>query len=230
MKKLLGYLLFFAMPFAAMAQDCAKMYDYFKQGVKLEYTHYDKKGKIESVGTQEVTRIYKSVDTLVAVFAMTSVDEKGKEMYQNSFPVKCHAGTVFIDMRSVVPPQQNNEKSPDMQIEVQGTDQTFPPNMKPGQLLPDAEMEITMRLGTMMVMNTRYVIKNRKVEAEETITTTAGTYKCLKISYDFEYKLLGTRTIHTLYWYSPAVGMVQSISYDKKGKEESRMVLTKFVK
>lgn len=224
------WLLLLTIPFAAGGQDCATMYDYFKEGVTLEYTHYDKKGKIESVAAQQVTKIDKSADTLIATFALASVDDKGKEVYQSTFPMKCHAGIVYVDMRAVVPPQQNSSQSPDLQIEVSGTDLTFPPDLKPGQALPDAEMEMTIRMGSIKVMNTKYYVKNRKVEAEEEVTTTAGTYKCMKISYDFEYKLMGTRTVHVLYWYAPAVGMVKSVSYDKKGNVESRMELTKFAK
>ena len=230
MKKTSFYLLLLLMPWSAFAQDCAKMYDYYHKGVLLEYTHYDKKGKIESVNTQKVVGVNQHADTLIATFALTSVDEKGKEVYQNTFPVKCHAGTVYVDLRAVVPPQQNNNQSADMQMEVSGTDMTFPPAMKPGQSLPDAEMSLKMSLGGLQLMNVRYFIKNRKVEAEEAITTAAGTYKCIKISYDLEFKLMGTRTIHTLYWYSPSVGMIKSVTFDKKGNEDSRIELTKFVK
>lgn len=214
---------------ASEAQDCAVMYDYFKKGVTLEYTSYDEKGKVLAVNTQKVRQIDQVADTLVATFDLTSVNGKGKEQYQNTFPMKCHAGTVFVDMRTMMPPQTKQE-SADMQMEFKGNDQVFPASMQVGQTLPDANMEMTMRLGGMTLMNTQYFIKNRKVEAREEITTPAGTYNCLRISYDFEYKLMGTRTNHTLYWYSPSVGMVRSVSYDKKGKEESRMELTKFVK
>lgn len=230
MKKITFYSLFLAISFTASAQDCATMYDYFKEGVKLEYTNYNKKGKVQSVNTHHVTDISNHADTLIATIAVSGVDEKGKHMFDNAFPMKCYAGTVFMDMRSVMPPMQNDQKSPDMQIEINGTDQMFPGDMKVGQSLPDAEMETTMRMGGLQLMNKKYYIKNRKVEAEETLTTSAGTYKCLKISYDFEFKLMGTRTTHTEYWYSPAVGMVKTISYNKKGKEEGRTELTKVLK
>lgn len=217
-----------AAPLALFGQDCAAMYDYFQEGVTLEYTNYNKKGKVESVMTQKVMAIEEEADTLIATFDLSSTDEKGKELFRNSFPVKCHAGVIYMDMRSIIPPNQGSADGQDMQIEVQSTDMVFPPDMKPGQTLPDAEMQMTMRMGGMQLMSTRYTISNRKVEAEESITTAAGTYKCLKISYDLEYKLLGTRTIHTEYWYSTAVGMVQTISYDKKGNVDGRMVLTNF--
>jgi hypothetical protein len=230
MKKTILYLCLLAFPFIAPAQECSKMYGFFKTGTQLEYTHYNKKGKVESVNTQKLTQIENRKDTLVATFEVTSVNEKGKQLYSNNFPIKCYAGTVFMDMRSVTPSQQNAGQSADMQIEVTGSDLVFPPDMKSGQVLADAEMGIIMRLGSLQVMNTKYFIKNRKVEGEESITTAAGTYKCLKISYDMEYKFMGTRNIHTLYWYAPEAGMVKSVSYDKKGNEEGRIELTKFGK
>ena len=206
------------------------MYDYFQEGVTLEYTHYNKKGKVEMVNTQKVTGISHVADTLVATITTKMVNEKGKEMYQGGFPMKCHAGTIYMDMRSMAPPQQASGQSDDMKVQIRSTDQVYPADMKVGQSLPDAEMEMTMSLGALQIMSTQYFIKNRKVEAEESVTTAAGTYKCLKISYDFEYKLMGTRTNHTVQWYAGSVGMVKSISYDKKGEEESRMELSKFVK
>ncbi len=230
MKKLSLYILLFTFSFPATAQECAEMFDYLKVGTTLEYSNFNKKGKLESINTQKVTQVGHSSDTLVATFAMTSTNEKGKEIFKNTFPMKCHAGTVFMDMSAMVPQQQNAQNSPDMQVAITSTDQVFPANMKVGQALPDAEMDMKMSMGGLQLMNTHYSMKNRKVEAQETVTTAAGTYKCLKISYDFEYKLLGTRTTHTEYWYSPSVGMVKSINYDKKGSEESRMELTKVVR
>ena len=230
MFKTFFYLFLIGAPVAATAQNCVEMYDYFKVGASMEYTSYDKKGKIESVMTQRVSKIENNADTVVATIDMSGTDAKGKNTYQSTFPMKCHEGILYMDMRSVVPPTQDNDQMPDIQVEITGSDLTFPKNMEPGQTLPDAEMEMTMRMGGMQLMQTRYTIKNRKVEAKESVTTSAGTYNCVKISYDFEYKLMGTRTVHTEYWYSQAVGMVKSISYDKKGNEDSRMELTKFSK
>lgn len=230
MKKSSLLLFFLSIACFVFSQECGTMYNYFKEGAELEYTHYDKKGKLSMINHQKIKQLSTSKDTLVAVMDTRMVDEKGKEMYTGNFPVKCHNGTIYMDMRSIMPAQQNASQGSGMEIEVTGSELVFPPSMKSGQTLPDAEMGMIMRMGGLQMMNTRYFIKNRKVEGEESVTTPAGTYKCLKISYDFEYKLMGTRSLHTLYWYAPEVGMVRSISYDKKGKEESKMELTKFSK
>ncbi len=221
----LGSLLF-ARPLSA--QNCSEMFDFFREGVLIEYTHYDKKGKPETISTHRIKRIERSRDTLIAHSDITvSRAKDGKETYSYSVPIKCHEGVLFMSMRGMVPTGDMGQ-SPDVQVEISGGDLAFPKNLKVGQTLPDSEMEIAMRMGSMQLMKNRYVIKDRKVEGEETITTPAGTYKCHKISYNFEYQLLGTRTSRSEVWYAPSVGTVRSISYDSKGKEDGRMELTKF--
>ena len=230
MKKVIFPLLLACLPMALAAQDCAAIYSYLKAGVTLEYTNYDKKGELQSVMTHHVTRIEEQADTLIAWMEYTGTDKNGKTLYQNAAPIKCYQGVLYMDMRALLPAQPNANQSPDMTVEVEGTELTFPADMQPGQELPNSELTMTTRLGALQIARMHYTITNRKVEARESVTTPAGTFACVKISYDFEYKLLGTRTLHTEYWFSPEVGMVRSVSYDKKGKEDSRMELTKVSK
>ena len=233
MQKTIVFLLLCSFSIGLYAQDCATMYSYFKEGVTLEYTSYGKKNKVEGKMTQKVTSIEQKGDTLVANFSMTTADAKGTTMGTSTFPMKCHKGVVFVDMRTMIPSQQGmggQAESADMEIEVTGTDLTFPPDMKPGQTLPDAELQTKIRMGSMQLMSNKYYIKNRKVESRENVTTPAGTFDCLRISYDMEYKLMGTRTMKSVYWYSEKAGMIKSVSYDRKGKEQSRSELTKFTK
>lgn len=221
----LGSLLF-ARPLSA--QNCSEMFDLFREGALIEYMHYDKKGKPETISTHRIKRIERSRDTLVAHSDVTvSRAKDGKEIYSYSVPIKCHEGVLFMSMRGLVPTNDMGQ-SPDIQVEISGGDLAFPKSLKMGQTLPDSEMEITTRMGSIQLMKNRYVVKDRKVEAEETITTPAGAFKCHKISYNFEFQLLGTRTSRSEVWYAPSVGTVRSISYDSKGREDSRMELTKF--
>ncbi|MEZ4892831.1 MAG: hypothetical protein R2778_07415 [Saprospiraceae bacterium] len=64
---------------------------------------------------------------------MTAVDKKGKNPYQNTFPMKCYKGSIYMDMRSIIPPTQNRQQTADVQISVSGTDQMFPGDMRVGQ-------------------------------------------------------------------------------------------------
>lgn len=212
------------------AQDCSEMFEFFREGAMLEYTHYDKKGKPETIHTHHITRLEQSKDTLIAYTEVTIIQAKNnKETAKYTVPIKCCKETLFFNMRSITPPVEAGQ-SPDIQMEFSGTDLSYPRNLRVGQTLPDSEMEMVARMGSLQLMKNRYVIKNRRVEAEESVTTSGGTFKCYKIAYDFEFQLLGTRTSRNEVWYAPAVGTVKSVSYDNKGREESRMELTKFSK
>jgi hypothetical protein len=134
-------------------------------------------------------------------------------------------------MRSMVPgiPTSASE-SQDMQVEISGDALLYPPDMQPGQTLPDGYVDMKMFMNGMKLFGSRYNMTNRKVEGRESMTTKAGTFDCIKLSYDMEYKFMGSRTSHSEIWYSERVGMVKSITYTKKGGIDSVMELTKFTK
>ncbi len=210
------------------AQKCSEISEYFREGVLVEYTHYDKKGRAETISTHRMKRLETVNDTLVAHADITVRRVKdNKEISTTSMPIKCHQGTVFFSMRNFVPSPESAQ-TPEMQVEFSGSDLAYPSSFTIGQTLPDSEMEITTRMGSLTLMKNRFAIKDRHVEAKEAITTPAGTFTCYKISYNLEYQMLGTRTSRAELWYSPAVGTVRSITYDSKGREEGRMELTKF--
>ncbi|MCC6413765.1 MAG: hypothetical protein IT270_19105 [Saprospiraceae bacterium] len=222
---------FFCLATVAQTQDCKSGFEIFKTGVTLEYTSFDKNDKVSTVMTQNVMSVETVDDTLIAKVDAKGVDAKGKDMFVSKFPIKCHKGTLYFDMRSMVPGvPTSTDQSQDMQMEISGDALLYPNDMKPGQTLPDGSIEMKMSMNGMKLYNSRYFITNRKVEGRESITTTAGTFDCIKLSYDMEYKFMGSRTSHNEIWYSEKLGMVKSIGYDKKGKVESTMLLTKFLK
>ncbi len=216
------------------AQNCSEVFDFFREGALMEYTNYDKKGKPESTSTHRIKRIEQNKDTLIANTDVTLARFKdGKEMQSYSVPIKCCKGVLLLSMRGFIPVGDNaaqNSDVSDIQVEISGGDLVFLQKLEVGQALPDSEMEMAMRMGSLQLMRNRYLIRDRKVEAEESVTTTAGTSNCYRISYNLDYQLLGTRTLRAEIWYSPSVGTVRSVSYDNKGKEMGRTELTKFSK
>ncbi len=212
---------------ALPAQECTALYTYLKKGTTLEYTGTDKKGKKTVILTQTVHDVTSSADTLIAQVESKITNEKGEVMSISTSPIKCYQGTIIMDMRSMVPQQSGQSNGADMQVELTSSDLIFPAKLTPGLTLPDSDMDMKMMMGGIQIMNTHYSMRNRKVEAEEKVTTPAGTFQCAKISYDLEYRLMGKRTSHCEYWFSKDAGMVKTISYDKKGELESKMELTK---
>ena len=73
-------------------------------------------------------------------------------------------------------------------------------------------------------------LTNRKVVAQESVTVPAGTFDCLKITYDLESKAMIKITGSATQWMAVGPGLVKSESYDKKGNLISSQLLNEFTK
>lgn len=218
-------LCFFALNWL-QAQDCAAYFP-FKKGVSMEYTSYDDKDKVLSSQSQKVTIIDDmGADGLVAQINMILYDKKGKESMNGDYKVTCKDNTLFMDVTTAMP--QLTEAFSSMEVTMTGNELQIPSKLTVGQTLPDANMEIQAASGGLNLMKMRIDVVDRKVEAKETVTTPAGTYDCYKISQNTNTKMLVGKSFKTVNWYAENVGLVRTENYDKKGKLESYMVLTKF--
>ena len=66
---------------------------------------------------------------------------------------------------------------------------------------------------------------------EEKVSTTAGKFDCIKISYLKRTKIvLKTETVRVTEWYAKGVGLVKSEAYDTKGKLDCKTLLVKIDK
>ena len=65
-------------------------------------------------------------------------------------------------------------------------------------------------------------------EGKETITTAAGTFECLKVTYRLRYKMMFlSETSFFTEWYAEKIGLVKSVETNKKGRMESSKELLK---
>lgn len=86
-------------------------------------------------------------------------------------------------------------------------------NAAEGDKLP--ESDFLYKLGPMKL---RAFLSNGKVEGFESVTTPAGTFNCLKVSYRAQYKvMLFSEKSYVTEWYAPNVGLVKRQETDKKG-------------
>ena len=81
-----------------------------------------------------------------------------------------------------------------------------------------------------MTMNME--VYDRKVEGFESITTPAGTFECVKVTYKARTKM-GTAipinvNISGAEWFAKGTGIVRTESYDKKDKLTGYTILTEF--
>lgn len=204
---------------------CSKYYT-FKEGAVMEYTLYNKKGKKDGISTYHVKSVTEDGDVSKAVMGVNFKDKKSKEVFDIDYKFTCTQNTVKIDYQSMLSSQML-EQYKDMDITVTGSDIEVPNDLKVGQTLKDAEVNLTVDMSGMSMKTTVNTV-NRKVEKKETITTPAGTFDCYVIYSEQKTKMMMVnKTFLSRVWLAEGVGMIKEESYNKKGKRISYTELTK---
>lgn len=221
------FLMSFWIPVLLQAQDCTPFYA-MRQGATATYEYFDAKDKKTSSSTTVIKEIKKEGNRVEALVAMTMMDKSSKEMFQGTMQIACKDDTLFMDVGSLINPGIA-QSAGSMEITMSGDGMTIPGTLRTGMKLPDSHNEFKMGLNGMTLMTISIDITEHQVEAEEKVTTPAGTFNCFRVSYLSNSKvMLGKATTKTVQWYARDIGVVKSETYDKKGALEGRMLLTAF--
>ncbi len=210
--------------FYAKAQSCHTYFN-FKKGAKMEMTSYDKKDKPALIIKYEIKDVKTTKDGSVLKIQNETLDTKGKSIATTELESTCQNGNYTTDLRSLMGAMmpQNN---PNVTINITGDKLVYPNNMKPGDQIPDASMTIKTEMGGMTLMNMTMHIIERQVLGQEAVTTPAGTFDCLKISYTVNFKMMGNRSTKSTEYLAKGIGLVKSESFDEKGKKTGYTMLT----
>ena len=210
------------------AQDCGGYYP-VNEGTMLGYKTYNDKGKL--TGSNKQTILSKTISAKGVDYAVRSEASDGKDklLSDGTLTMRCEDGKFFMDMKSLMDPAAMGDMK-DMQMEISGVDMEIPSSMAVGQTLPDASVNISFSTNGMVLMRMYVKITNRKVVAQESVTVPAGTFDCLKITYDLESKAMIKITGSATQWMAVGPGLVKSESYDKKGNLISSQLLNEFTK
>lgn len=101
----------------------------------------------------------------------------------------------------------------------------LPPDLSPGDVLPDAAFTLTA-----VGLPYKVEVSGRELRRRETIQTAAGSFDCVVV---FEHKKergLRKRTTSALTWYAPGIGMVRHDTYSEKGELETSEQLVSMIK
>jgi len=207
--------------------DCSAFYP-FKEGTKTEITTYDKKNKVAAKVTYVVSSVSNNNSKSVAAMQSTIKGADGNEISQTTYDVTCSNDGIEIDFNSMFSPQLAMQFK-DMETDVSGTNIILPNNLTVGQTLPDATMNARINMSG-ITMNMDVKMTNRKVVAQESITTPAGTFDCYVLEYTSELKMGMSKKGSAKQWIAKGVGMVKQEDYNKRGKVTSSSLLTSFTK
>ncbi|WP_318310268.1 TapB family protein [Flagellimonas crocea] len=211
------------------AQSTCSTYYPLVEGASLQYTNYDKKGKDDGQINYKITNVESSGDNVSATMMMEMVDKKGNT-YTSDYEIDCDGNVVKIDFKSLMNDQMLSQMG-DVEMDISGTDVDLPNNLSVGQQLPDANMELKMKMGGAINMNMTVETLNRKVEKQESVTTPAGTFNCFVIYSETRTKMMmGNKTFPNRVWLAEGVGMVKQESYNTKGKLIGSSLLTEYSK
>lgn len=197
-----------------------------KEGMVLTYKNFDKKDKVSGTMKYTINNVNISGSDIDITYLCESLDNKEKLVFKDEITVHQKGDVLYIDMGNFLNKAAfQQEGTIPAEVEVKGNNMEIPLNPVPGQTLPDANIEMAMKMGFVnMKMSTD--ITNRKVEAIEEISVTGGSFKCYKFSGDVSSVAMGIKVqAKTVEWFAKGVGSVKSESYDKKGNLTGRTEL-----
>jgi hypothetical protein len=199
---------------ASMAQDCNTYY-FLQKNKTVEMTIYNKKGDANGKQVYTVSDVTNNGDNTTATVNSEMFDKKGKSIAKGHSQIACQGGIMMIDMTMQLP-QQQQEQFSKADVKADKIFIEYPNNMKPGDKLKDATLSMDID-NSGMKQNINMVTSDRTVAAKETVTTTAGTWDCFKITYKSKItvKTMGIGmpfNIEGTEWFAPGFGIVKTES------------------
>src|ERR1035437_4175759 len=158
----------------AFSQDC-KNYYYLQNNKTIELTMYNNKGDVNGRQVYTVSNYQSSGNNASAMVNTEMFNKKGKSISKSVSIMKCSGGVMMMDMKISLPQQQSEQFGSDAKAENFYLE--YPSSMKVGDNLKDGNMEMSVDSKGMTTTLTMS-ITNRKVEGQEKITTTAGSWDC----------------------------------------------------
>ena len=209
----------------ASAQNCSQFINALN-GKKLTYSNQNAKGKEQ--GKLIYTTTKKNAATITVHSEVSGKD--GKTISGGDSEIMCDGGIIKIDMKAFIPAASMKQYG-NMQMSGEAKYLTYPVNLTVGQTLENGSITINMGNGGAQISAMQMDIINRKVEATETIATGAGSFDCLKITYDatIKVKTMGIGIpfhMKVIEWYAPQIGrFVKSETHNKSDKLMGSTVL-----
>jgi len=224
MKHLLALSISLLFVTGAFAQTCKAYYPH-TEGQTWTLSYFDKKGKPAGSTAYEVVSISDNGEEIKASYKSTVSIPKSDDIV-SEFSSTCTADGIEIDMAAVYAGAFTASYT-DMEVDIESDVFAIPPRAQAGDELEDINLTIKAGMsGINMTTSVDHI--DRKVIGRETITTDAGTFDCIKITYTQRAKIvMANRVEQITEWHAIGIGLVKSEAY-KKGKLTGTVLLTQF--
>ncbi|MFI5150514.1 MAG: hypothetical protein ACHQRM_12325 [Bacteroidia bacterium] len=217
MKKI-HVMLFFLIPVVGLAQDCGNFY-FFQSNKTVEMSLLTRKGNPNGKQVYTVSNVQTTPAGTTSTVNSENFNSDGKSTNKAVNNMTCAGGMMMMDMRMQMSGEEQ-KKYGEASAKVDKVYIEYPGTMKVGDNLKDAAMHMDMTINNAPT-TVDMTIFERKVEANEKITTPAGDYNCFKITFRTKSvvkTMIGTMGIPVTVkvdvseWFSPGFGIVKSES------------------
>lgn len=209
------------------------------QGTELHYVNYDEAGQSLSNETVTVYNVVKNASGESAQYLAKIVTNKTKNntsytLYNWNYDgnvTTCQEDLMYGPyIKSDSDPAKYDSKARQAmaeELKLKGDNSfTIKKHASAGESIPDR----TYSLISNMLKN-EINISGAAYMGEEKVSTTAGKFDCIKISYLKRTKIvLKTETVRVTEWYAEGIGLVKSESYNTKGEPDGKTILVKIMK
>ena len=209
------------------------------QGTELHYVNYDEAGQSLSNETVTVYNVVKNSSGESAQYLAKIVTNKTKNntsytLYNWNYDgnvTTCQEDLMYGPyIKSDSDPAKYDSKARQAmaeELKLKGDNSfTIKKHASAGESIPDRTYSLIFNM-----LKNEINISGAAYMGEEKVSTTAGKFDCIKISYLKRTKIvLKTETLRVTEWYAEGIGLVKSESYNTKGEPDGKTILVKIVK
>lgn len=209
------------------------------QGTELHYVNYDEAGQSLSNETVTVYNVVKNASGESAQYLAKIVTNKTKNntsytLYNWNYDgnvTTCQEDLMYGPyIKSDSDPAKYDSKARQAmaeELKLKGDNSfTIKKHASAGESIPDRTYSLIFNM-----LKNEINISGAAYMGEEKVSTTAGKFDCIKISYLNRTKIvLKTETVRVTEWYAEGIGLVKSESYNTKGEPDGKTILVKIVK
>lgn len=209
------------------------------QGTELHYVNYDEAGQSLSNKTVTVYNVVKNASGESAQYLAKIVTNKTKNntsytLYNWNYDgnvTTCQEDLMYGPyIKSDSDPAKYDSKARQAmaeELKLKGDNSfTIKKHASAGESIPDRTYSLIFNM-----LKNEINISGAAYMGEEKVSTTAGKFDCIKISYLKRTKIvLKTETVRVTEWYAEGIGLVKSESYNTKGEPDGKTILVKIVK
>ncbi len=205
---------------------CTNPFYEFKEGTKIFMQNYDGENQLQGKTETEVKDVTETVNGFKTTVALKVIDKDDKIISEGSYGMECDNGTVKLDLSGFIPTKSLMAFG-DMDIKVEMEEMEIPAKLYPGQELKDASLTISA-VNSPFPLSMQVIMKDRKIEGKQTVTTPAGTFECYKLTYDMVIDfMMGSLVMKNVQYLTEKLGAVKTETYDSDNKLLNYTVLQK---